>query len=97
MNNTSVLQVRLPIELRNAAEAKAQDMGLSSLQDAVRVFLKRMIAGDYAIGLVKQPDEQITLTPKASKRFSKMITDFKHDQNVVAFDDPQDALTWLKR
>lgn len=45
MNNSSVLQVRLPMSWRVQGEDRAQEAGFSSLQDAVRLWIKQFVDG----------------------------------------------------
>ena len=54
----TVLQVPMSIDLRKEAEKKALEQGFSSLQDAVRMFLKKLAQG--AMGVVLREKEFIT-------------------------------------
>jgi hypothetical protein len=49
MNNTSVIQVRLPLDWRVQGEKRAEEAGFSSLQDAIRLWIKQFVDGMLTI------------------------------------------------
>lgn len=71
----TVLQVPLNIDLRKEAEKQALAQGFSSLQEAVRVFLKKLAQG--AMGVVFKEEEVIQLSAKNARRYDKMVEDIK--------------------
>lgn len=74
--NKTVLQVPLGATLRKKAEEGALQEGFSSLQEAVRVFLKKL--AEKRVGITLQESEKMTqLSPKAIKRYNKMIDDIE--------------------
>jgi len=71
----TVLQVPLDTSLRKDAEKQALEQGFSSLQEAVRVFLKKLAKG--AMGIAFERKEAVQLSPRAIKRYDKMIDDIE--------------------
>ncbi len=65
----TILQIPINKNIRNQAASKAEKMGFSSLQEAVRIFLNKMAAGEVNVRL----EESVQLSPKAIKRYNKMI------------------------
>ena len=66
MNTRTVLQVPVSSAIRKGAEKQAQAQGFSSLQEAVRVFLKKLAQGTIGVTF----EETVTLSPGAIKYFS---------------------------
>lgn len=71
----TVLQVPLSIDLRKEAEKQAFAQGFSSLQEAVRVFLKKLAKG--TIGITFEDEEAVQLSIKNARRYDKMIDDIE--------------------
>lgn len=65
----TILQVPVNKNLRDRAASKAAKMGFSSLQDAVRLFLSKIAQGEISVRF----EETVSLSPKAVKRYNKMI------------------------
>ena len=72
--NSVTLQVPISKELRTAAQKSAADMGFSSLQEAIRIFLHEL--AERTVDIVFRPKE-IRLSPKAEKRYLRMLKDVK--------------------
>lgn len=70
MSNT-ILQVPLSKDLRDQAASAASKMGFSSLQEIVRVFINKVASGSLEIKL----EEPVQLSPRAIKRYNKIIDD----------------------
>lgn len=77
----TVLQVPLDINLRRGAEKQALAQGFSSLQEAVRVLLKQLAQG--AMRIAFKEEETVRLSPKAARRYDKMIDDIKNGKEKV--------------
>lgn len=90
--NRIVLQVPVSIDLRREAERQALKQGFSSLQDAVRLFLRKL--ADKALRVTWQ-EETIKLSPKNERRYSKMTEDFKKGKNVYHARDIDEFLKQL--
>ncbi len=74
----TVLQVPLPQPLKVDALNSAREMGFSSLQEAVRVFLHKLAKKQITLNF----QEVSQLSPANDKRYLKMEEDFKQDNNV---------------
>ena len=71
----TVLQIPLDTNLRKDAEKQALEQGFSSLQEAVRVFLKQLAKG--VAGITFEREETVQLSPRAIKRYDKIIDDIE--------------------
>lgn len=71
--DTTILQVPVKKSLRDQAALAAQDLGFSSLQETVRVFLAKLANGKVDIGF----REPTVLSPKAAARYDKMVADIE--------------------
>lgn len=76
--NKTILQVPISIDLRKSAEKEALEQGFSSLQEAVRVFLKKLSQKSLS---VKYEEKAVRLSAKAIKRYDKMEQDRKNGIN----------------
>lgn len=74
--------IQIPIDsvLRNEAEKAAQAAGFSSIQEVVRVFLKKFSQQAIEVNF-SEPD--VKLSKQAEKRYSSMVNDAKVGKNVV--------------
>lgn len=89
----TVLQVPLNVDLRKEAEKQALEQGFSSLQEAVRVFLKKLSRG--AIGITFNDEESLELSARAIKRYNKISEDFRKGKNVYAAKNVDDLMLQL--
>lgn len=78
--NKTILQVPVSTSVRRDAEKQALEQGFSSLQEAVRVFLKKLAQG--AMGITFEEEEVVQLSPRAIKRYNKISEDFKKEKNI---------------
>lgn len=78
--------------LRKEAEREALEQGFSSLQEAVRVFLKKL--AHKAIGL-RFEEPTIQLSQKAIKRYNLIDEDIKAGRNVYEARDVKDLMRQL--
>lgn len=99
MNNTGVIQVRISNALRKASEKRADELGLSSVQEAIRLFLHGFTTNKLSLGVISEefPAEEVKLSTKARKRYAQIESDLNRSKNRVVFENPEDALTWLTR
>ncbi len=67
--NKTILQVPINTSLRKAAEVEARSQGFSSLQEAVRIFLRKMAEKKISVTF----EETVALSPKAIRRYDKLI------------------------
>lgn len=67
--NSTVLQIPINKDIRDQAASKVERMGFSSLQEAVRVFLAKIAAGEIDVAF----EPIVTLSAKNDKRYARMI------------------------
>lgn len=65
----TIIQVPINKNLRDQAASKAEEMGFSSLQEVIRLFLNKIARGEINIMF----EENIQLSPKAIKHYNKII------------------------
>ena len=69
----TILQVPISKKLRDQAASSAQKMGFSSLQETVRVFLRKLAEEEIKIRF----EEAIKLSPKTISRYNKLIDEIE--------------------
>lgn len=87
-----ILQVPIHKELKIAAETVAVESGFSSLQDAIRMFLSKFAKRQLVVSL-EEPEER--LSPKAERRYAKMVDDIKKGKNVTKTKSLKELLDYL--
>lgn len=102
MNTTTVLQVRVPVELRTRSEIRAEELGFTSVQEAIRVFLSSFSIGKVRPGIVSDVSlegegEFVELSNAARLRYKKTLDDLDRGKNSHDFSNPQQALAWLNK
>ena len=78
--NRTVLQIPMTKELKISAEQAAYDFGFSSLQELLRVFMKKLSSKSINLNFNDEP--VIKLSAKNEKRYIKMTEDFKSGKNT---------------
>ena len=92
MNNKTVLQVPIDIGLRDQALEAAENLGFSSLQETIRVFLKKLANRSLTVTF----EETETLSPAAERRYVKMIKEVESGKvKTESFDNVEDLMTHL--
>lgn len=76
-----ILQIPMSEELKKSAEKAAMDMGFSSLQETIRVLLKKLSVNKLKMDIYDVDEPQ--LSPKAIKRYEKIIKDIEAGKNIV--------------
>ena len=67
----TIIQVPVEKKLREEFELVALDQGFSSLQEVIRLFMRKFAKGEMSV--VFADEEQ--LSPRAIRRYEKMIRD----------------------
>ncbi|MEK7450939.1 MAG: hypothetical protein AAB662_03330 [Patescibacteria group bacterium] len=88
--NRTILQVPVNGVLRRDAEKQALSQGFSSLQEAVRIFLKKLAQG--TIGITFHDEESIQLSQWAIKKYEKNSEDFRKGKNVYTAKNVDDLM-----
>lgn len=91
MNQRTVLQIPMSTELRELATEAALLEGFSSLQEAVRVVLKKLAKREMRIAIT----ESVELSERAQKRYAKMDRDFETGKNVYTYNGVEEMLESL--
>ena len=91
MSDKTILQVPLDVSLRDQALQTAENLGFSSLQAAIRVLLKSLIDQGLSISFGKTEK----LSPKAEKRYAKMIKDYEEGKNIIHCETAEDLFKKL--
>lgn len=88
----TILQVPMSKELRDQASSKAQQMGFSSLQETVRIFLNKLAVGEVGIRF----EDIVELSPKAAARYNKMIDEIEQGKvKTKSFSDVDSLMNSL--
>jgi antitoxin component of RelBE/YafQ-DinJ toxin-antitoxin module len=95
MSNTSILQVRLSPKLKAAAEKRAAELGLSSVQEAIRMFLASFAIRELDISIVRGKSQPITLSAESKKKYQAIEKDIKKGENIYQASGVNDLLDSL--
>jgi len=88
----TILQVPINKNLRDRAASRAVKMGFSSLQEAVRLFLNKVAAGEINVTF----EETVQLSLKTIKRYNKMIDEVESGKTKAkAFTDVNSLMKHL--
>lgn len=89
----TILQVPMPKDLKEQAEKAALNAGFSSLQEVLRVFMKRFASKKIDLSFEEKVEY---LSPKAEKRYAKIMRDIESGkEKVYTAKDADDLLKQL--
>ncbi len=90
----TILQVPITKDLQVSAKKAAVKQGFSSLQDAIRVFLKQLALGQVAVRLEATDEER--LSPAAERRYAKIMNDIKSGkEKTIGFTSVDEMIKYL--
>ncbi len=89
--NKVIVQVPVSKQLRDSAERAAEEQGFSSLQEVVRVFMKKF--ADRSVGVTIE--QAIPLSAAAESRYRRIDRDVKQKKNVRHAKDVQQLMQQL--
>lgn len=93
--NSTILQVPVSKNLRDEAAVAASNLGFSSLQEAVRVFLAQLPTQTVKISFEPKP---IQLSAQAIKRYNKISDDFEMNKDKYpSFTDVDKMMEYLNK
>lgn len=92
--NDTVLQIPMSQILRKEAEKSAIDMGFSSLQDFVRLVLKKLTVNELNVNI---GFPVVNLSTKAEKRYLKIDKDYKANKNIIRTKNTNDFFAKLNK
>lgn len=88
----TTLQIPLDTVLRRDAEEAAKEQGFSSLQELVRVILKKVAGGKIEFRI----EEGVRLSNKAVKRYDEMTEDVAAGKvETKVFNNTDDVMDYL--
>jgi hypothetical protein len=93
MNKTN-LQIPIPTDIKNSAEEAALEMGFSSLQESVRVFLKKMAERKFTVSFTEIEEE---LSPRAIQRYNKIAEEIHEGKGVHIVNDSKSLMDELEK
>lgn len=76
-----VLQIPVSKELKDDAEKAAFDQGFSSLQEVLRVFMKKFANNNIDVSF--KEEETIKLSKKAEKRYAEILKNIESGKEKV--------------
>ncbi|MBI2028881.1 hypothetical protein HYT02_00495 [Candidatus Gottesmanbacteria bacterium] len=89
----TILQIPLNTDLRDGAAKEADRQGFSSLQEAVRIFLKKMADQQISVNF----EEKTSLSPQAVKRYDRMVDEVKSGKvKTKIFSDTKSLMKYLE-
>ncbi len=91
--NRTVLQIPLSKELKISAEQAALEYGFSSLQEILRVIMKKL--SQKTLDITFREERVVRLSKKNEKRYLQAMEDFKKDRNIYHAKDIDDFLKQL--
>ncbi|MDO8570894.1 MAG: hypothetical protein Q7R97_04895 [Candidatus Daviesbacteria bacterium] len=90
--NSVTLQVPINKSVRDQATLRVEKMGFSSLQEIIRLFINKIAVGEVNLKF----EEAIQLSPKAIKRYDKMIDEIESGKaKLTTFTNVSDLMKHL--
>lgn len=91
--NSITLQVPINKNVRDQAASRVEKMGFSSLQEAVRLFLSKVAAGEIDVAF----EPKATLSSRNDKRYMRMIKDVRTGKvKTKTFSDTNSLMEYLQ-
>lgn len=88
------IQIPVSKELKISAEAAALEYGFSSLQEILRVIMRKI--ADRKLGVQLSEETTVKLSAKAERRYLKAMEDFKTGRNVYTAKNVDDLMQQLR-
>lgn len=79
--NSTTLQIPMKKQLRDKATSAAEQLGFTSLQEIIRVFLKKLALKKISVSF--EEEAVVHLSAKAARRYDKMIDDIESGKEKV--------------
>lgn len=93
--DTVILQVPMARSFRDDMAGFVEKMGLSSIQDYVRLIFKKSLNGELGVHVGPKP---IMLSAKNAKRYEKMVDDvLSGKEKVKKYTDIEEMLYDLRK
>lgn len=91
----TILQIPMSKQLKDDAEKAAYDQGFSSLQEVLRVFMKKFASNSIDVSF--KEEEFIKLSKKAEKRYEEAMENLKTGKNIYTAKNVDDFLDQLSK
>lgn len=89
----TIIQVPVSKSLRDQALEAVEELGFSSIQESIRLFLTQLADRSLSIGF---KPKAVRLSPKAIKRYDKMAKDIESGKEpVTSFKSTKELLDHL--
>jgi len=92
--DTMILQVPMSKTLKKQAEAVASDYGFSSLQESIRLFVRKLADRTISIDITPT-QEHVVLTSAARRRYAASGRDFQSKKRVHRVTSSQELIDQL--
>ncbi len=76
MNTKTILQVPIDKDLKKQATLVANEMGFSSLQETIRLFINKLITREIGISFISSVPV-VKLSKENAKRYDQMLNDIE--------------------
>jgi hypothetical protein len=91
--DTVILQVPITRSIRDDMASFVENIGLSSIQDYVRLIFKKSLSGEIGVHVGPKP---IVLSAKNAKRYDKMVEDVLSGKvKTKSFDNVDKMMEYL--
>lgn len=77
-----ILQVPMSRDLKESAWSASNDLGFSSLQEAIRVLLTKLAKKELSLKVTEEVEEIAHLSKAAERKFKKAVADIKAGRNI---------------
>lgn len=91
-----ILQVPMTKDLKESAQSASSDLGFSSLQEAIRVFLTKLAKRELSVRVTEEVEEITHLSKAAERRYKKAIEDIKAGRNFTKTKNVDELLSLLR-
>lgn len=95
MDNRIILQVPMSKALRKQAEDVAEDVGFSSLQEVIRLLIRKFARRELSIKV--EDVEVVNLSSSAKSRLKKIEKDISEGKNLYRTEGTADFLKNLRQ
>lgn len=93
--DTTILQIPITKSFRDQVSEVVVDMGFSSLQDYLRLIMKKTLTREIDVNIGPKP---VVLSTRNAKRYDKMVNDYLSGKaKTKSFDNADDLLNDLMK
>lgn len=78
--DTTIIQIPVTKSVRDNLAVAVQNLGFSSIQDAIRLFFNQLLSQSITVKFESKP---ITLSSKSARRYAKIDRDIEKGINIT--------------